>query len=102
MGFDMFILSHAFIFIPVPCLAVEGHFARLGVDGADAVCLAVAAYQAHSDALRQFLVGSRCATGPGGVSIVFTLSGPFSCMNALPRRQSRYTQANSAANAATQ
>ena len=56
----------------------------------------------HRLSLRLDLTPKSRRSGPFGVSIVFTLSGPFSCMNALPRRQSRYTQANSAANAATQ
>ena len=44
----------------VPCLAVEGHLARLGVNLADGGCFAVAADEAHGDALGQ-VVGGGCA-----------------------------------------
>ncbi|MBQ8968942.1 MAG: hypothetical protein IJ064_04315 [Bacteroidaceae bacterium] len=56
----------------------------------------------HRLSLRLDRTGWGTRIAPLGVLIVFTLSGPFSCMNALPRRQSRYTAATSAANAATQ
>ena len=44
----------------VPCLAVKGHLARLGVEGADAGYLTVRSYQLDGDALRQFLLRSSC------------------------------------------
>ena len=42
----------------VPCLAVEGHLARLGVNLADGGSLAAAADEAHGDALGQVVGGS--------------------------------------------
>ena len=73
-----------------------------GVPPHVAATMAAISAAVHRLSLRLDLTPEPKRSGPFGVSIVFTLSGPFSCMNALPRRQSRYTQANSAANAATQ
>ena len=42
----------------VPCLAVEGHLARRGVNLADGGSLAAAADEAHGDALGQVVGGS--------------------------------------------
>ena len=60
----------------VPCLAVKGHLARLGVERADGGCLAVAAYQAHDDALWQFLVRSSCTTRESSAEVPLVAAKP--------------------------
>ena len=60
----------------VPCFAVEGHFARLGVERADGGSLAAGRNEFDGDALRQFLSSCCAASHSAGGGIVGLVARP--------------------------